>query len=70
MRRRWILFAGVVVGMEYVRLPKCVILEELVGGAGCVRGQEKLWIGCLLDNLRALSVITNQWKNTAQDEGE
>ena len=70
MRRRWILFAGVVVRMEDARLPKCVVLEELVGGEGCVRGQQNVWIGCLLDNLRALSVNTDQWTTTAQDEGE
>ena len=27
------------------RLPKCVMCGELVGGAGCVGGQEKEWMG-------------------------
>ena len=41
LRRRRILFAGFVARMEDTRLPKCVMLEEMVGGAGCVEGQEK-----------------------------
>ena len=40
-RRRRILFAGLVTRMEDTRLPKCVMFGELVGGAGCVVGQEK-----------------------------
>ena len=40
MRRRRILFTGFVVRMEDTRLPKCVMLRELVGGAGCVGGWE------------------------------
>ena len=38
MRRKRILFVGFVVRMEDTRLPKCVIIGELVGGAGCVVG--------------------------------
>ena len=45
LRRRRILFAGFVARMEDTRLPKCVMFGELVGGAGCVGGQEKEWIG-------------------------
>ena len=41
LRRRQILFAGFVARMEDTRLPKCVMFRELVGGAGCVGGQEK-----------------------------
>ena len=41
IRRRRILFAGLDVRMEDTRLPKCVMFGELVGGAGCVGGQEK-----------------------------
>ena len=41
LRRRWILFAGFVARMEDTRLPNCVMFGELVGGAGCVVGQEK-----------------------------
>ena len=39
--------------MEDTRLPKSVMFGELVGGAGCMGGQEKEWIGCLLNDLRA-----------------
>ena len=41
LRRRRILFAGFVARMEDTRLSKCVMFGELVGGAGCVGGQEK-----------------------------
>ena len=41
LRRRWILFAGFVAGMEDTRLSKCVMFGELTGGADCVGGQEK-----------------------------
>ena len=39
--RRRIFFAGSVVRMEDTRLPKCGMFGELVGGAGCVGGQEE-----------------------------
>ena len=42
LRRRRILFAGFVARMEDTRLPKCVMFREMVGGAGCVGGQEKI----------------------------
>ena len=70
LRRRLILFAGFVARLEDTRLPKCVMLGELVGGAGCVGSQEKEWMGCLLDGLRAFSTNTDQWTTAAQDEGE
>ena len=56
LRRRWILFAGFVARMENTRLPKCVMFGDLVGGAGCVGGQEKEWMGCFLDDLRAFGI--------------
>ena len=56
MRRRRILCAGFVARMEDIRLPKCVIFGELVGGSGCVEGQEKKWVGCFLDDLRAFGI--------------
>ena len=40
IRRRRTLFAGCVVCMEDTRLPKCAILGELLGVAGCVGGRE------------------------------
>ena len=48
--RRRILFAGFVARMEDTRLPKCVMFGEMVGGADCVGGQEKEWMGCFLDD--------------------
>ena len=57
--------------MEDTRLPKCVMLGEMVGGAGCVGGQEKEWMGCFLDGLRAFGINANQCTAVvAQDEGE
>ena len=56
--------------MEDTRLPKCVMFVELVGGAGCVRGQEKEWMRCFLDDHRGLGINADQWTTAAQDEGE
>ena len=56
---------------EDTRLPKCVTLVEFVAGAGCVRGQEKKeWVGCFLDDPRAVGINADQWKIAVQeDEG-
>ena len=70
LRRRRILFAGFVARMEDTRLPKCVMFGEMVGGAGCVGGQEKEWMGCFLDDLRAFGTNVDQWTTAAQNEGE
>ena len=70
MRRRRILFAGFVARMEDMRLPKSVMLGELVGCASCVGGQEKEWMGCFLDDLRVFGIDADQWATIAQDEGE
>ena len=70
LRRRRILFAGFVAHMEDTRLPTCVMFGELVGGAGCVGGQDKRLIGCFLDDLRAFGINADQWTTAAQDEGE
>ena len=56
--------------MEDTRLPKCVIFEELVAGAGCVGRHEKEWIGCFLDDLRASGINADQWTIAIQNEGE
>ena len=71
LRRRRILFAGFVARMEDedTRLPKCVMFGDMVGGAGCVGRQEKEWMGCFLDDLRALGINAEQWTIAAQDEG-
>ena len=70
LHRRRILFAGFVARMEDTRLPKCVTFGEMVGGAGCVGGQEKEWMGCFLDDLRAFGINADQWTTAAQDEEE
>ena len=70
LRRRRILFAGFVARMEDTRLPKCVMFGELVGGAGCVGGQEKEWMGCSLHDLRAFGTNADQWRTAVQDEGK
>ena len=56
--------------MEDTRLPKCVMFGEMVGGAGCVGGQEKEWMMCFLDDFRAFGINADQWTTAAQDEGE
>ena len=56
--------------MEDTKPPKCVMFGEMVGGAGCVGGQEKEWMGCLLDDLRAFGINADQWTTAAPDEGE
>ena len=33
-------------------------------------GQEKVWIECFLDDLRAFGINADQWTTAAQDEGE
>ena len=70
LRRRRILFAGFVVRMEDTRRPKCVMFREMVGGAGCVGGQEKEWMGCFLHDVRAFGINIDEWATAAQDEGE
>ena len=70
MRRKRKLFPGFVARMEDTRPPKSVMFGELVGGAGCVGGQEKEWMGCLLNDLRAFGTNADQWTTEAQDERE
>ena len=70
MSRRRVLFAGFVARKEDTRLSKCVMFGELVGGAGCVGGQENKWMGCLLDDLRSFGIKADQWMTAAQYEGE
>ena len=41
-----------------------------MGGAGCVRGQEKEWMECFLGDLRTFDINAYQWTNAAQDEGK
>ena len=64
------MFAGFVARMEDTRRPKCVMFGEMVGGAGCVGGQEKEWVGCFLDDLRAFGINADQWTTAVHDERE
>ena len=70
LRSKRILFAGFVMRMEDTKLPKCLMFGELVGGVGCVQGQEKERMGCFLDDLRASGINIDQWITAAQDDGE
>ena len=49
--------------MEDTRLPKCVMFGELVRGAVCVGGQEKEWMECFLDDLRAFGITTDHFQH-------
>ena len=64
------MLAAFVARMEDTRLPKCVVFGGLEGGACCVWAQEKEWMGCFLDDLRALGINVDQWMTAAQDEGK
>ena len=67
--RRMILFAGYGARIEGTRLPNYVMSGRVMGRAGYVRGQEKGWMACLLDDLRAFAINADQWTTVAQDEG-
>ena len=58
--------------MENLRLPKCVMFGELVGGAGCVRDQEREWMvvfpGQQPQSFRYQR--RDHWTIAAQDEEE
>ena len=60
MRRRRILFEGFMARVEDTRLPKCVMFREL-RGRGLLGGPEKrVEMGCILDDLRAFDINTDQ----------
>ena len=72
MRKRQILFAGSVARMEIMRLPKSMMVGELVGGTSCAGEQENEGMRCLLlGDLRAFGTNTDQCRTTAaQGKGE
>ena len=70
LRKRRILFAGFVARMEATRLPKYVMVGEMVGGEGCAGGKRNECMGCFLDDLRPFGINADQWTTAAQDEGE
>ena len=45
-------------------------VQRTRGGRGFRGGQEKEWMGCLLDDLRAFGIQTDQWRIAAQDAEE
>ena len=45
-------------------------VRRILGGTVSSGGQEKEWMGCLLDDLRAFGVKTDHWATAFQDEGE
>ena len=44
-------------------------VRRIVGCAGCAGGQEKEWMGCFVDDLRAFDINAHQWTTAAQDDG-
>ena len=58
--RRRTLFAVFVARKEDKRLPKYVMFGELVGGAWSVGREEKEWMECFLDGLRAFAINADQ----------
>ena len=63
------LVCGICGAREDTTLSKCVMFGQMVGGAGCVGYQEKEWMECFLDDLRAFGINADPWMTAAQDEG-
>ena len=55
---------------EHETAELCDIQRGLMGGVGCVQGQEKYCMGYFLDDLIAFGINADQWTTGAQDEGE
>ena len=49
-----------------IRDSRSLLFGELVGGTGCVGGQEKEWMECVLDGLRACGINADQKTTAAQ----
>ena len=64
------MFAGYVAREKDTRLAKCVMFGGMVGGEGCVGGQEKEWMECFLDDVGAFGINADQWATATQDEEE
>ena len=69
LRRRRILFAGLVACMEDTRLPKCVMSGELVRGAGCVGGQGKEWISWTTSEASASTPTSGRLQPRTREDG-
>ena len=58
VRKRRILFAGFVAGVDNERLPKRVMFGEVDRGKGCSGGQEQDWMDCLERDLSLFNLPT------------
>ena len=56
---------------ELYTIHKVRDVRRIGGGCGLRGGQEKEWMGCFLDDLRAFGIKADHWtKTAAQDKGE
>ena len=69
VRKRRILFAGLVARMGEKRLPQRVMFGELVGGKGYSEGQEKDWMGHLKEDIPVFGMKFEGWRKAAQKAG-
>ena len=69
MRKRSILFAGLIVRMGEERLPHKVMFGELVGGKGYSGGQEKHWVVHLKEDMSVFERKFEGWRKNARKAG-
>ena len=69
VRKRRILFAGLVARMGKKRLPQSLVFWELVGGKGYSGGQEKDWVVHLKEDMSVVEMKFEGWRNNAQKAG-
>ena len=70
LRSRRILFAGICGALGGYKTAEVRDVQRIGGGRGLWGGQEKEWVGCFLDDLRAFGIDDDQWTTAARDEGE
>ena len=61
VRKRRILFAGLVARMKQERLPQRVMFGEFVGGKGYSGGQEKDWMDHLKEDMSVFEMKFEGW---------
>ena len=69
VRKRRILFAGIVAHIGEERLPQRVIYGELVGGKGYSGGQDKDWLVYLKEDMSVFAMAFEEWRKAAQKAG-
>ena len=69
VRKRRILFAGLVARMEEGRLPQREMFGELVGGKDYSGGQEKDWMAHLKEDMSVFGMKFEGWRKAAQKAG-